>query len=48
VQSNADPSLWILHGEDGVVLSLSNVDDGLVAGRTSKEATAGEFGGVDL
>ena len=30
-QSDADPSLWILHGEDGAVFALFYVDDGLVA-----------------
>jgi hypothetical protein len=34
VQSDADPALWILHGETGTVLSMFNVDDGLVAART--------------
>jgi hypothetical protein len=39
-QSNADRSLWIVNGEDGAVLSLFYVDDGLVAARTPKEADA--------
>jgi hypothetical protein len=39
-QSNADPSLWIVDGEGGAVLSLFYVDDGLVAARTPKEADA--------
>jgi hypothetical protein len=34
------PSLWIVNGEDGAVLSLFYVDDGLVAARTPKEADA--------
>jgi hypothetical protein len=38
VQSDADPSLWILHGRDGAVLAMFYVDDGLVAARTAKEA----------
>jgi hypothetical protein len=40
VQSDADPSLWILQGKDGVVLALFYVDDGLVAARTATEADA--------
>jgi hypothetical protein len=40
VQSNADPSLWILQGNDGVVLTLCYVDDGLVAARTATDAGA--------
>jgi hypothetical protein len=40
VQSNVNPSLWIVHGKDGVVLSLFYVDDGLVAARTSQEPDA--------
>jgi Reverse transcriptase (RNA-dependent DNA polymerase) len=39
-QSAADPSLWILHGESGAVLSMFYVDDGLVAARTAAEADA--------
>jgi hypothetical protein len=39
-QSNADPSLWIVNGEGGAVLTLFYVDDGLVAARTPKEANA--------
>ena len=40
VPSNADPSLWILHGERGAVLAMFYVDDGLVAARTAAEADA--------
>jgi hypothetical protein len=40
VQSDADPSLWIPQGKDGVVLALFYVDDGLVAARTATEADA--------
>jgi hypothetical protein len=40
VQSSADPSLWILHGEAGAVLAMFYVDDGLVAARTAAEADA--------
>jgi hypothetical protein len=40
VQSDADPSLWILHGKDGAVMALFYVDDGLVAARTTEEADA--------
>ena len=39
-QSDADPSLWILHGEGGAVLAMFYVDDGLVAARTAAEADA--------
>jgi hypothetical protein len=39
-QSDADPSLWIVNGEGGAVLSLCYVDDGLVSARTPKEADA--------
>jgi hypothetical protein len=37
-QSDADPSLWILHGEGGAVFAMFYVDDGLVAARTAEEA----------
>jgi hypothetical protein len=40
VQSKADPSLWMLHGEGGVVMALFYVDDGLVAARTAAAADA--------
>ncbi|MEY2931251.1 MAG: hypothetical protein RL033_2000 [Pseudomonadota bacterium] len=40
VQSNADPALWILHGENGAVMAMFYVDDGLVAARTAAEADA--------
>jgi hypothetical protein len=40
VQSDADPALWILLGEKGVVLAMIYVDDGLVAARTAREADA--------
>jgi hypothetical protein len=40
VQSDADPALWILHGENGTVLSMVDMDDGLVAARTDVEADA--------
>jgi hypothetical protein len=39
-QSDADPALWILHGENGTVLSMFYVDDGQVAARTDVEADA--------
>lgn len=39
-QSDADPSLWILHGEGGAVFAMFYVDDGLVAARTAAEADA--------
>jgi hypothetical protein len=38
VQSQADPSLWMLHGKGGTVMTLFYVDDGLVAARTAAEA----------
>jgi hypothetical protein len=40
VQSDADPALWILHGENGTVLTMFYVEDGLVAVRTDVEADA--------
>jgi hypothetical protein len=40
VQSNADPSLWILHGEHGTTMAMFYVDDGLMAARTADEADA--------
>jgi hypothetical protein len=40
VQSDADPSLWIVPGKDGAVLALFDVDDGLEAARTTKEVDA--------
>jgi hypothetical protein len=40
VQSNAEPSLWILHGEHGATMAMFYVDDGLVAARTAHEADA--------
>jgi hypothetical protein len=40
VQSDADPALWILHGENGTVLSMFYLDDGLVATRTDVKADA--------
>jgi hypothetical protein len=40
VQSDTDPSLWILHGKDGAALALFDVDDGLVAAKTGEEADA--------
>jgi hypothetical protein len=39
-QSDADPSLWILHGDSGAVFAMFYVDDGLVAARTAAEADA--------
>lgn len=39
-QSDADPSLWILHGPNGAIFSMFYVDDGLVAARTVAEADA--------
>jgi hypothetical protein len=38
VQSDSDPSLWILYGERGAIMAMFYVDDGLVAARTSEEA----------
>jgi hypothetical protein len=38
VQSNADPGLWILKSEGGVVLTMFYVDDGMVAAWTVEEA----------
>jgi hypothetical protein len=38
MQSDADPGLWILKSVDGVVLTMFNVDDGMVAARTDEEA----------
>jgi hypothetical protein len=40
VQSNADPSLWILYSKDGAVLTMFYVDDGMVAARNDVEADA--------
>jgi hypothetical protein len=40
VQSDADPSLWIFHGDGGAVMAMFYVDDGLVAARTAAEADA--------
>jgi hypothetical protein len=37
-QSNADPVLWRLRGEQGVAMAVFYVDDGLAAARTSAEA----------
>jgi hypothetical protein len=37
-QSNADPSLWIRKSENGVVLTMFYVDDGMVAVQTAEEA----------
>jgi hypothetical protein len=31
VQSDADPALWILHGENSTELSMFYVEDGLVS-----------------
>jgi hypothetical protein len=39
-ESNADPALWILRGEQGAVMAMFYVDDGFVAARTSAEADA--------
>ena len=38
VQSDADPSLWILYGEGGARLAMFYVDDGMIAARTAKAA----------
>jgi hypothetical protein len=40
VQSNADPSFWILYSKDGAVLAMFYVDDGMVAARNDVEADA--------
>ena len=40
VQSNADPALWLRLAEDGTVLTMFYVDDGLVAARTACDADA--------
>ena len=40
VQSNADPGLWLLYGENGAVMCMFYVDDGLAAARSDKEAEA--------
>jgi hypothetical protein len=40
LQSDADPSLWILYGEGGAILTMFYVDDGMVAARTHAEADA--------
>jgi hypothetical protein len=37
-QSNADPSLWIRKSENGMVLTMFYVDDGMVAAQTAEEA----------
>jgi hypothetical protein len=39
-QSDADPSLWIFRREDGAVLIMFYVDDGLLAAKTAAEAEA--------
>jgi hypothetical protein len=38
VQSNADPSLWILHSKGGAVLTMFYVDDGMVAAHNGAES----------
>jgi hypothetical protein len=40
VQSNADPSLWILYSMDGAIHAMFFVDDGMVAARNGVEADA--------
>jgi hypothetical protein len=40
VQSNADPGLWLLYGENGAVMCMFYVDDGLAAARSDEEAEA--------
>jgi hypothetical protein len=40
IQSHADPSLWIPHGENGAHLSMFYVDDGLVPARAAVKADA--------
>jgi hypothetical protein len=40
VQSNADPSLWILYSKDGAVLTMFYVDNGMVAACNDAEADA--------
>jgi hypothetical protein len=40
VQSNADPSLWILYSKGGDVLTMFYIDDGMVAARNGAEAEA--------
>lgn len=38
VQSNADLGLWLLYGEDGAIMCLFYVDDGLAAAYSDEEA----------
>jgi hypothetical protein len=40
LQSNADPSLWILYGEGDAVLTKFYVGNSMIATRTDKEADA--------
>ena len=40
VQSNADPGLWLLYGENGTVMCMFYVEDGLAAVRSDEEAEA--------
>ena len=39
-QSNADPGLWLIYGENGAVMCMFYVDDGLAAARSDEEAEA--------
>jgi hypothetical protein len=40
VQSDTDPSLWLVKGDTGAVVAMFYVDDGLVAAPTAEEADA--------
>ena len=40
VQSNAEPGLWLLYGENGAVMCMFYVDDGLAAASSDEEAEA--------
>ena len=40
VQSNADPGLWLLYGENEAIICMFYVDDGLAAARSDEEAEA--------
>ena len=40
VQSNADPGLWLLYGENGAIMCMFYVDNSLAAARSDEEAEA--------